>query len=48
MISWHFGPMWTEEGAWMFYVCLEIGFASRGGARGLTDGEWIVPGTAKP
>jgi hypothetical protein len=45
MIFWHYGPLWTEEGAWMAYVCMSFG---NEGARGLTDCEWIIPGTAKP
>jgi hypothetical protein len=45
MISWLYGPMWTEEGAWMAYCCIQIG---SNGAVGLTDCEWLVPGTAKP
>lgn len=45
MISWHFGPMWSLDGAWMFYVCLELG---TDGARGLTDSEWLLPGTEQP
>jgi hypothetical protein len=44
MMSWHYGPMWTDDGAWMCYVCLTLG---TNGARGLTDCEWIVPGTAR-
>jgi hypothetical protein len=43
MIRWHYGPMWTHDGAWMCYVCLTL---DTNGARGLTDCEWIVPGTA--
>jgi hypothetical protein len=42
MISWHYGPMWTEEGAFMAYCCITLGSH---GARGLTDCEWLVPGT---
>jgi hypothetical protein len=45
MISWHYGPMWTEEGAWMAYICIELG---TDGSPGLTDCEWLVPGTAQP
>lgn len=44
MISWHYGPMWTEDAAWMFYCCILL---NGEGARGLTDREWIVPGTAR-
>jgi hypothetical protein len=44
MIFWYYGPLWTEEGAWMAYVCMTFG---NEGARGLTDCEWIIPGTAK-
>jgi hypothetical protein len=45
MISWHYGPMWTDEGAWMAYICIELG---TDGLPGLTDCEWLVLGTAKP
>jgi hypothetical protein len=45
MLAWHYGPMWTEEeGAFMAYCCITLGSH---GARGLTDCEWIVPGTAR-
>jgi len=44
MLSWHYGPMWTLEGAWMSYVCLHLG---TGGAEGITDCEWLIPGTAQ-
>jgi hypothetical protein len=49
MIFWHYGPLWTEEGAWMAYVCIELGrFGHLASEPGITDCEWLVPGTAKP
>jgi hypothetical protein len=44
MISWHYGPLWTHDGAWMAYVCLQLGTM---GAPGLTDCEWLMPGTER-
>jgi hypothetical protein len=44
MIYWHYGPMWTHDGAWMAYICLQLG---TNGAPGLTDCEWLIPGTAR-
>jgi hypothetical protein len=45
MLAWHYGPMWTDDGAWICYCCIIL---DGSGTPGLTDCEWLVPGTTNP